>query len=569
MSQKTAKDEEAKYPEQIFKHGETNILEDVKKLNDWLKSDNNNKKESLKLKIISIRLKQDEQNDNVTRCKFVIDEEERAITMHSYRYMVQDENDRPTDHPQYKQGKIIRLIYRPDDKIDIDKRNVKIFENTVLMSENEIMDKNLQVISEEIEVFLPRNAGINMSNDLCNNFLNAYGRSNWEVPRNFKRDEKTGLLVYVDIKKMYEMDLQWFYLDEYKLPIGIKTNDFKESKLFFGAPAKIEKNKLQKYLRRRKYNDLLPKHYQNITEPLWIACRYKLISEKILYGQDNQFNIFRSFCFLPPPEYHEGLLDNQIKQFGFFSETLIIKSIGKMLSDERVLRLSIGILCLILQVFLMIGIVMEVIYNWDVDFMFERTGSNLNIMIISFLAFAFILLIYYDTAQKFYQFYSNMEYVANVSWIIYILDYISNIVVGFVISWISLFFLLQSETITDVVLNSFALTFIIELDDMANLFEADENVLIENDWYHLCDAYVKTDYDSTIRARDIVIPYNIVLVSAALTIFSIPFGIILSFLYIIRISCVCCRKRNFKANRNVNERVKLTKSYDHMSYQSL
>lgn len=45
--------------------------------------------------------------------------------------------------------------------------------------------------------------------------------------------------------------------------------------------------------------------------------------------------------------------------------------------------------------------------------------------------------------------------------------------------------LLQSETMADVVLNSFALTFITELDDLANLFEADEDTFIWRIWKRL------------------------------------------------------------------------------------
>eukprot|EP01084_Bolivina_argentea_P282099 482802_1 len=54
----------------------------------------------------------------------------------------------------------------------------------------------------------------------------------------------------------------------------------------------------------------------------------------------------------------------------------------------------------------------------------------------------------------------------------------------------SFFFLIQSETIIDVVLNAFALTFIIELDDMANIFESDEDYVILADmkkWYSFMD----------------------------------------------------------------------------------
>ena len=63
-----------------------------------------------------------------------------------------------------------------------------------------------------------------------------------------------------------------------------------------------------------------------------------------------------------------------------------------------------------------------------------------------------------------------------------ILDFMSNVVVGLVVVFFCFFYLLISENISEVILNSFALTFIIELDDFANLFESDESFLLSSDW---------------------------------------------------------------------------------------
>eukprot|EP01084_Bolivina_argentea_P173503 300544_1 len=56
---------------------------------------------------------------------------------------------------------------------------------------------------------------------------------------------------------------------------------------------------------------------------------------------------------------------------------------------------------------------------------------------------------------------------------------------------------------TDVVLNSFALTFVIELDDIVNLFESDEDKLIDADWSNLERSI--GDYDDKMGKRKIVI----------------------------------------------------------------
>ena len=153
--------------------------------------------------------------------------------------------------------------------------------------------------------------------------------------------------------------------------------------------------------------------YQSITEQLWITDRYHYLKNEVLYGQDNEFNIFKSLCFLPPDE------------------------------EDLDQRLSIGILCLISQFLLTIGIVMEVYNNWDID---EMIDSDPMIIVISFVVFSFISYTTRWTLIKFLEFYTNATPVIKIPWWIMVLDFVSNIVIGFVICLVSFAYLLQSET---------------------------------------------------------------------------------------------------------------------------
>ena len=202
-----------------------------------------------------------------------------------------------------------------------------------------------------------------------------------------------------------------------------------------------------------------PQYYRNVTYEIWLAERYKWIRDKCLYGQDNnynhynEFNIYRSLCF------------------AYYEEWIAIK-------------LSIGILSILLQLMLTIGICIEVDDNWDNQQMF---GDGL-IVFASLIIVAFISYTYIFTVDLYFEFYGNMKYVTEISWLIWGLDFVSNIVIGFIICVISWFYLLQSDDIGDVILNSFALAVIIKLDDIVNVFDADEILLLNHDWYHLSDA---------------------------------------------------------------------------------
>eukprot|EP01083_Nonionella_stella_P230088 813734_1 len=263
----------------------------------------------------------------------------------------------------------------------------------------------------------------------------------------------------------------------YMIPSVLGAHDFRQCQFYYCKATKtayrihnetVEKSNVysQKSAIIQEYNfydfksgfyEVNPKQivlYQNITPPIRIARRYNFIKEYCLYGQDNEFNIFRSICFIKPGPHSDW---------------------------EKMRRFAIGVVCLMLQICLTIGIVTEVIENWE---MLDNEYRDDIIIAISIFSFSFVSFTYLFTVRKFLQFYIAMEEVCDVSWIIILFDFISNVVIGFIICASSLCFLLQSETVIDTVLNSFALIFVIELDDFINLFESDESVLIANDWSH-------------------------------------------------------------------------------------
>ena len=112
-----------------------------------------------------------------------------------------------------------------------------------------------------------------------------------------------------------------------------------------------------------------------------------------------------------------------------------------------------------------------------------------------------------------------MAEIAEVSWIIKFLDFLSNIFIGFIICLVSFVYLLQSETIGDVVLNSFALTFILELDDLANLFESDEDALMNADWSQFLSSD-RGDWEIGSFRRNIKIELRVLLMAIALVLLS-------------------------------------------------
>ena len=123
------------------------------------------------------------------------------------------------------------------------------------------------------------------------------------------------------------------------------------------------------------------------------------------------------------------------------------------------------------------------------------------IMVLSGASFSFMSFLYYFTVKKFFRFYNNIHQIIQVPLFLLSLDFVSNIIVGLAICISALFYLLRSENLEELVLNSFALWFILEIDDMANIYESDEEHLVSNDWSNL--EIKGGDYNNDTKKRKI------------------------------------------------------------------
>eukprot|EP01084_Bolivina_argentea_P183817 317132_1 len=232
-----------------------------------------------------------------------------------------------------------------------------------------IVNKDMKCITEEIS----------------DSFLNKYGREAWNI-------DAANIECHLFDPQWGDGDIQIYYDDCHKLIYGVSNKVVRVSRVYCGnlvedqwlSPIAFETRQLYQYIYHKHLSVTSPYYYQNITEPLWIAWRYKWIKNKCLYGQDTEFNIYRSLCFIT---HHQQF-------FGF--------------EVEHLKRIPIGILSLILQLLLTIGVVYEVVDLWDIETMFD---NDIIIISISVLVFSFISFKYLFTVWKFYQFYHNMQYV--------------------------------------------------------------------------------------------------------------------------------------------------------------
>eukprot|EP01084_Bolivina_argentea_P230518 388891_1 len=245
-------------------------------------------------------------------------------------------------------------------------------------------DKNVYEIYQEC---IKIHVGYKLSEpDVLRKLLNAINyfgtdSSNPNPMESIKQIESDGDVSCMPILYETERNMQiYFHLFENNgiMPYGVTNSTVKNSKVFFGA--QFGRHGSEKIIASSEdhmmttltdfiipvdnagwiaYNFNLPFYYNNMTELIHLYSRYNFIKTKCLYGQDNEFNIFRSLCFI----------------------------CADLNPQEMVVRLSIGILCLILQICLTVGIVMQVIDNWDLDEMFDNDGM---IITISLLVFAFI-----------------------------------------------------------------------------------------------------------------------------------------------------------------------------------
>ena len=140
------------------------------------------------------------------------------------------------------------------------------------------------------------------------------------------------------------------------------------------------------------------------------------------------------------------------------------------------------------------AIVYDVSLLYEEEPLGDRFGSGElyeNIVLaMSVMVFVFLSISTNRTTAQFRAFYEHIGAAYRVPWLLVICDFLSNVVVSIVVTFISFFFLLTSESCTDLVLNAFALTFVNELDDaIAASFDSDEAFLLAAD----LRAFLKTD----------------------------------------------------------------------------
>ena len=198
---------------------------------------------------------------------------------------------------------------------------------------------------------------------------------------------------------------------------------------------------------------------ENITAQVQIMFRYIFLKDILLKQQDSEFNIYRSYYF-----------------------------------DPRHDKMAMALLATILQVVLTVAITI------DVGLSFDDVTHQDNYLIIasSILAFCFISYSTNGTAKLFRKFYHDINLAYDLPWFLVFCDYFSNVIIAMYICLLSLFFLLQSPSYTELVLNAFALTFLVEIDDMINIFDSDEEVVIIQDLRSFiktnCQTPRKVDY---------------------------------------------------------------------------
>eukprot|EP01084_Bolivina_argentea_P279110 477120_1 len=180
---------------------------------------------------------------------------------------------------------------------------------------------------------------------------------------------------------------------------------------------------------------------KNITLGLKIMLRKTLLID-LLKGQDDEFNIFRSYYF-----------------------------------DEDPSKISFAVLSLIISFGLTIVLILNIIN--DIDVVFEQDDPI--IFVLSVLVFLCLGELSFTTMNSYSTFYRKSSFLFKIPYFLKCSDFMLNVILPITVTLISFFLLSSSDTYLDLVLNAFALTFIVEIDDMLNVFESDEDNLIESE----------------------------------------------------------------------------------------
>eukprot|EP01084_Bolivina_argentea_P245856 411537_1 len=259
--------------------------------------------------------------------------------------------------------------------------------------------------------------------------------------------------IFDDSNIKYVDDIQKYKMHEIKVILEALdnsvnlfywTHEFKEEQSlnFFDISNLPSKRKIYFLSKDFDINNFPIPASKNITLALKIMLRKRLLSN-LLAGQDNEFNIFRSYYF-----------------------------------DENVDKISFAVLAVTLTVSLTTVLLIDIVNN--IDSTLEQDDNG--IIVISVLIFLCLAQLSLTTINSFGEFYGDKVGVLfDIPWFLIFSDFLLNVIIPIVITLISFFLLCGSETYLDLVLNAFALTFISEIDDMLNVFESDEDQIIETE----------------------------------------------------------------------------------------
>mmetsp|Transcript_96578 Transcript_96578/g.118340 ORF Transcript_96578/g.118340 Transcript_96578/m.118340 type:complete len:610 (-) Transcript_96578:57-1886(-) len=252
---------------------------------------------------------------------------------------------------------------------------------------------------------------------------------------------------------------QIFY-KEYENFISRFGNDFEDNGKC-RLTLHLDKETRVLYALNRSENDNLHCGGNNVTNIVHLVWRFVYLKDYILKGQDAEFNIYRSYYFDASPS-----------------------------------KLYLSLIGIILQITLCIALTVNVVRNWDPDLL--RLGSkggrentqDFLIFLIAGVVFSFLSLTTSKTIGLYLDFYSHLYLGFEAPWYFVICDYISNVIITIYITIIGFFYLTQSPDYGELVLNSFALQFVYEIDDIINIFENDENEVIKTE----LQAFVRSRY---------------------------------------------------------------------------
>eukprot|EP00485_Elphidium_margaritaceum_P002501 CAMPEP_0202692230 /NCGR_PEP_ID=MMETSP1385-20130828/6659_1 /ASSEMBLY_ACC=CAM_ASM_000861 /TAXON_ID=933848 /ORGANISM="Elphidium margaritaceum" /LENGTH=701 /DNA_ID=CAMNT_0049347723 /DNA_START=89 /DNA_END=2194 /DNA_ORIENTATION=+ len=254
----------------------------------------------------------------------------------------------------------------------------------------------------------------------------------------FVQDVEAQSKLFVDYFQLF----QGYYLENKYSFLSVKHHKRRDETVIFEVSKEIED---EYFAGKFAQDDLV-----NLNDAIYLMLRNKYVNDYICTGFDDEFNIYRSYCF-----------DRR--------------------DDFRSTKLVLAYFTLCLQTVMTAAVYYGVVVSYQ-DFGWPN-WQWMNVIKLFSTVVIFLMLSYYTsiTVSKSYDFYRNLLTICKVPRGVMIGDFISNSVIPILICGVSPFWLYGSEKVVDLVVNSFALIFIYFLDDMVNTFEKDSEFILRED----------------------------------------------------------------------------------------